>query len=232
MTPHASRLTPHGLLILDLDGTLFRTETVTLPAVQRSFEAFGLPVPPDDAVLFFVGRPVSAFHAWLRGQCSPEQAGALIAAVDCTELALIPETGQLFPGVRETLEALRVTVGQMAICTNGPRAYVERVVSTQDLATFFDAVRYRQSPADSKPRMVRELLGRLPARPALVIGDRGDDVQAAHENGLPAVAATYGYGTADELAQADAVSASVYALPDLVHMLMNSHFPPRQNAAK
>jgi phosphoglycolate phosphatase-like HAD superfamily hydrolase len=231
-TLHVSRFTPHGLLIFDLDGTLFRTQTVTLPAVQRSFKAFGLPVPPDDAVLYFVGRPVSAFHAWLREQCPPEQAGALIAAVDRTELELIPETGQLFPGVRETLEALRAAVDQMAICTNGPRAYVERVVMTQGLSPFFDAVRYRKSSADSKPRMVRELLERLPARPALVIGDRSDDVQAAHENGLPIIAAAYGYGAATELAQADAALASVYALPHLVHMLMDTHLPPRQNAAK
>jgi phosphoglycolate phosphatase len=70
--------------------------------------------------------------------------------------------------------------------------------------------------------MVADLLGKLDARPALVVGDRQDDVVAAHANGLQAVAARYGYGTLAELAEADATAFSAGELPALVRRLLDS----------
>jgi len=210
----------HGLLIFDLDGTLFRADTVTIPAVQRSFQEHGLPLPSPEKICSFFGKPVADFNAWMRSQCPQESADELINAVTRRELELISETGALYPHVREVLTTLRASVGQMAICTNGPQDYVERVVTVHGLKPFFDAIRHRKFTKDSKPRMVRELLGRLPSRPAIVIGDRHDDVQAAHENGLYAIAATYGFGDAQELGSADAAASSPSDLPALVRSLL------------
>jgi phosphoglycolate phosphatase len=209
-----------GLLIFDLDGTLFRADTVTVPAVQHNFRAQGLPVPPADEICDFFGKPVSAFNAWIRAQCPPQSADELVAAIARSELAFVSETGQLYPQVREILTTLRASVAQMAICTNGPQDYVERVITTHALGAFFDAVRYRQSAQDNKPLMVRELLGRLSSRPAIVIGDRHDDVEAAHHNGLYAIAATYGFGAPHELQPADAAATSPADLPALVRSLL------------
>jgi len=72
----------------------------------------------------------------------------------------------------------------------------------------------------NKLSMVRELLGHLKSRPALVIGDRSDDIEAAHRNGLRAIAATYGYGTAEELQAADVAAHSPSDLPGLVRRLL------------
>ena len=110
----------------------------------------------------------------------------------------------------------------MAICTNGGRAYVDCVMGAHDLGRYFDTVRYREATADSKPSMVRELLGRFAGRPALVVGDRGDDVEAAHRNGIKAVAVSYGYGSSTELAQADATAESAWEIPKAVDLLLNS----------
>jgi phosphoglycolate phosphatase len=82
-------------------------------------------------------------------------------------------------------------------------------------------VRYREATTDSKPSMVRELLQRFAGRPALVVGDRGDDVEAAHRNGIEAVAASYGYGSPAELTQADASANSAWAIPEAVDSLLN-----------
>jgi phosphoglycolate phosphatase-like HAD superfamily hydrolase len=49
-----------------------------------------------------------------------------------------------------------------------------------------------------------------------VIGDRLADIEAAHENGLRAIAADYGYGTDAEIASADRVAQSVLDIPRLV----------------
>lgn len=170
-----------GLLIFDLDGTLFRTELVTVPAVAKSFQAHGLAVPPDEAICSFFGRPAPEFHAWVRSLCPSEVGSEVIAAIDGNEMALISQAGELYPGVREALEELRTSVGHMALCSNGRHAYVSRVLAVHGLAPFFAVVRHRVSAQDNKLSMVRELLGRLKSRPALVIGDRSDDIEAGTE---------------------------------------------------
>jgi len=209
-----------GLVIFDLDGTLFRAEAVTVPAVIRSFQARGLTPPPESKIRRFIGRPTREFHAWL-DEVSPPGVGAEIARdVDRMEIELVPEAGGLFPGVHEALGALRKFVARMAVCTNGPRPYVEAVIGAYDLAPYFDAVRFLRQDGDDKIGMVRELLERFRERPGVVVGDRADDIEAAHRNGLAAVAVSYGLGEAAELAAADAIADSPARLPGLVSKLM------------
>ncbi len=68
--------------------------------------------------------------------------------------------------------------------------------------------------------MVRELLSKLEGRPAVVVGDRRTDIEAAHRNGLTAVAAMYGYGSEEELMGAEAAAASPSDIPDLIRALL------------
>jgi phosphoglycolate phosphatase len=209
-----------GLLIFDLDGTLFRAETVTIPAVQQGFLAQGLAAPAKEEISFYFGKPASQYHAWLSSRCPQEKASELIETIDRRELELISEMGELYPQAQEVLATLRGWVGQMALYSNGPQDYVERVMTVHGLGPFFDAVRYWHSTLDSKSSMVRELVERLESRPVIIIGDRGDDIQAAHENGLGVIAAQYGYGTAEELEAADAAAVSLLDLPHLVCTLL------------
>jgi len=208
-----------ALLIFDLDGTLFRAETVTTPAVQRTFQAHGLPVPSAPDIHAYFGKALQEYHDWLCSLCPPHLAAALVAGVDRLELELVSEAGELYPDVRETLAELAASGHPMALCSNGPQDYCERVLSAHGLSPFFAAVRYRRAPQDTKPRMARELLGQFAPRTACVIGDRRDDIEAAHQNGLVAIASRYGYGSEAELAAADAALRAFADLPSLLYQL-------------
>ncbi len=210
----------HGLLIFDLDGTLFRTETVTVPAVRQGFNDLNLPVPRTEDIHSFFGKPADVFNHWIRSQYSPDKANELIDSIERRELELISETGELYPGVREVLKTLRKATGHMALYSNGPENYVEHVVDVHRLQEFFDAVRYRRSDQDSKHTMVRELLERLESRPAIVIGDRYEDIDAAKRHKLFAIAAKYGYGAGDDLGSADAEASSPSDLEALALSLL------------
>ena len=152
----------------------------------------------------FIGCPSADFYAWLRTLCPPAVATAFVAAVDGAELRLIAEAGRLYPHVHAVLTELRAAVGRLALCTNGRREYVETVLRAYDLAPFFAAVRHRQVETDTKPGMVRGLLTQLPDRPAIML----------------AIGVTYGYGSAQELAAADAQAATPAELPALVRRLL------------
>lgn len=210
-----------GLLIFDLDGTIFRTGPVTVAAARRSLAAFAVTPPEDDEITSFIGKPSEELYVLLRSLSRADQASQICETFDRLELELVPTIGAPFPGVLEALAELRGLAAHMAICTNGGRTYVDRVMGAHDLGHYFDAVRYRDATTDSKPSMVGELLQRFAGRPALVVGDRGDDVEAAHRNGIKAVAAVYGYGSSAELAQADEPAKSAWEIPKAVNLLLN-----------
>jgi phosphoglycolate phosphatase-like HAD superfamily hydrolase len=205
-----------GLVIFDLDGTLFNGVNATVAAVQRSFQEMGLQQPSTKDIQVHIGRPAHEFHGWVGSHCSAEQASHLVAAVDRYELDLISEKGELYPDVSAVLTTIRTLVSQMAICTNGPQTYAKRIIEVNDLARFFDHIRYWQSEEDTKTSMVGELLDKLHARPGFIIGDRRHDIEAARHNGLMAIAATYGYGAMDELKDADVAAYSPADLPGIV----------------
>jgi phosphoglycolate phosphatase len=211
---------PRGLAIFDLDGTLFRAETATVPAIRRAFQEMGLPEPDRRVILSFFGKPTGEYHAWLRAQCRPDQGDYVVAQVDRLELEYAVEQGELYPGIRQALVEIRALAVHMALCSNGPPPYVERILAAHGLAPFFGRVRCWQADGDNKMTMIGELLDAVRTRPAMVIGDRGDDVEAAHRHGATAIAVTYGYGSTQEFLKADRVVTSARALPGVIRGLL------------
>jgi phosphoglycolate phosphatase len=212
-----------AILIFDLDGTLFHTETVMVPAAREAFEAHGL-TPPDDAeICSFIGRTSAEYSAWLRTLCPPDDAQQILRTTAERELKLIGERGRLYPGVPEALADLRAAAAKLAVCSNGSGRYVETVLAAQGIDGFFDVVRFRRPDDTSKSQMAGELLGLLrggPRQPGVVIGDRHDDVESARANGLLAVGCAYGYGANGELDAADAVAAGPAEIPELIRSLL------------
>ncbi|UCD75859.1 MAG: HAD family hydrolase [Phycisphaerales bacterium] len=212
----------NAILIFDLDGTLFRTETITVPAVRGGFEKYGLTPPTPAEIFSYFGRPVEEYRQWLGSLCPGDLARRIEDHSLRRELELVPETGELYPGVREALDELRPKIKLMAICSNGPRNYVEAMVDGMGLSSYFDAVRFRREDDCDKSQMLHDLLVELAASglPGVVIGDRYDDIEAAHANGLLALGAAYGYGEEAELDEADAIIGDPARLAETIRRLV------------
>ena len=208
------------LVIFDVDGTLFRTDCVTVPAVQRTFADFGLPIPDRGLILGFFGKSVASYEDWLAQQCPPGQAPEIIAATNALELHLIGEAGQLYPGVMETLEQLRSDGYIMAICSNGPQPYVDEVLDKHHLREFFPVVYARDTRYSGKEEMVRLILDKIVSDVFVVIGDRHDDIEAAHAWNGYGIAATYGFGCPDEWREADAMIENITQTPVCVKRML------------
>lgn len=214
------RTAKRGLVILDIDGTLFRTETATIPALEAVFAESGLPVPSPAEIRQFYGKPDEEFLSWVDRQAPGGRAAEIAAAVWEKEREMVGKTGRLYPGARECLAELRGTVREMAVCSNGPEDYVRTVLEAHDLQQFFDRVRWRSEEDVGKPEMVADLLGHLPSRPAVLVGDREDDVSAARANGILVIGAAYGYGGPGELEGADTLVDDLSQLPAAVRQLV------------
>jgi phosphoglycolate phosphatase len=210
-----------ALIIFDIDGTLLQSHLITVPAVRQAFKDFGLAVPDEDAVKATFGIPVNEYEAW-PGSHAPGFAEDLVAATNQRELELISECGELYPGAVETLSALRDAGHALATCSNGSIDYVAEALDSHDLRPFFKLVRCIGQGYSGKTAMVRDIMDRIEARPAIVVGDREGDISAAHDNEALAVAATYGFGSAKELANADAHIASLDQLSQTIVGLITS----------
>ncbi len=205
-----------ALLIFDIDGTLLDTRTVTVPAVRETFVHYGLGRPSSATICAFFGRPVEEYEAWIAAQCPPKKAPEIVEATNARELETLRQNGQLYEGVEAMIADLHAAGYAMALCSNGPEAYVQAFVEIHPFGNLFQAVRARGFKYPGKTEMVCEILGLIQARPVVVIGDRADDIDAAHANGAKAVAASYGFGSPEEHAGADAVAAAPAEVPGCI----------------
>jgi phosphoglycolate phosphatase-like HAD superfamily hydrolase/uridine kinase len=206
-----------GLVAFDLDGTLFKTETSTVPAVKQAFQELGADrEPSDDEIKSFFGELHEVFMDWVMSnglKCSREEAALRI---DELELQNVERHGKLFTGAVDTLENLKELGCAVAVCSNGRERYVSAVMDTCDLWPHFDTVRFRRKPEDSKPGLLKELLEDYEGQRAILVGDRHYDFEAAAKVGCPSVAVRFGYGN-DEIDLADAV---IDVLPELVNLVV------------
>ena len=159
-TEETIRSPRRGLLIFDLDGTLFRGDRGTVRAVWETCDRFGLPRPGAEEINGYFGRPVHEFHDWFRAMAPGRDMTAFLEEMDRREFELVAETGELYPGVREMLERFREEF-RLAICSNGSKIYIDTVLKSRGIDGLFDLVRHRKSPGENKTEMAREILAEL-----------------------------------------------------------------------
>ncbi|MBX7259016.1 MAG: HAD hydrolase-like protein [Candidatus Hydrogenedentes bacterium] len=211
-----------GTIIFDVDGTLFQAGLVTAPAIQKSFRENGLVPPCVETISTWYGKPVEAYHAWLASLCPPDLVRRIIADTDRYELEFIASDGKLYPGVPEVLNTLRAQGFFLATSSNAPQDYFDTVVDTQGLRPYIDLPLCRGTQFRDKTEIVAAILDRVPVRPVIVIGDRSDDVDSAHAHGAFAVASLYGFGSREELRDADAFVQEVIEIPSAIERLVSS----------
>jgi len=201
------------LLIFDIDGTLFEGHRATVPAVQEAFAQFGLTPASEDEIVRSIGTSMYDYETWLKDQCGDADADAVLETANRLELDHVKATASLYDGALSVLGALKDAGHFIATATNAPKDYFEAVLDSHGLRPLIDLPLCKGDGFASKTVMVMRAMSKCPDRPVVVIGDRRDDVDAAHANGAMAIGAEYGYGADGELEEADARILSLARLP-------------------
>jgi phosphoglycolate phosphatase len=206
-------------LIFDLDGTLTDSKPGILGCLQKVMDGRRIVYPGE--LDRFIGPPVEEWVVELLPLGSEEE--RLVLARDYR--ACYDREGwqnnSVFPGVRAMLAELRSQGFELFVCTSKQQHFAVRILDAFELSPLFTAIygdktEYAShSKVDLLARVLRERS--LGPDSAWMIGDRSFDIDAAHANGLRCVAAGWGYGTAEEWAQADAVAPT----PDDVAALVS-----------
>jgi phosphoglycolate phosphatase len=190
-------------LFFDLDGTLTDSSSGIVRCFVHALERVGVEV--SELPLFVcVGPPLSvAFRTLLRSD-EPQVIEQAIAAYRERFESTGMFENALYPGVRQALAELRKRGHRMRVVTAKPRPYAIRILEHFEIDGVFDAV-HGPTLADrthNKAILIEGALREVASSHAVMIGDRDEDIHAAKANGIPAIAARWGYGSAAELSEA------------------------------
>jgi phosphoglycolate phosphatase len=187
-------------LVFDLDGTLVDSVPDLAAALNRLLATEGRRRLDLAEVKTMIGDGVSKLIERGLAATGPVPAEALPALVsrflaDYEANALV--TTRPFPGVPETLAALRSLGCALAVCTNKPYAATMAVLEGLRLAGLFEAVVAGDSLLVRKPdaKPLISALDRIGAGPeaGVMVGDNVNDVATARGAGVPVVLVAYGY---------------------------------------
>lgn len=197
------------LAIFDLDGTLVDSRRIIAHAMDRAFDAVGLPPPGFERTRHIVGLSLDDACAVMLGPDCPQAQLAALAAgyhqafVDMKDSAEFLEP--LYEGARELLEDLRAAGWKIAAATGKTRAGVAQLFARKQLHAFFDAVGCADDgPGKPHPAMVHKVLAELSVAPAgaILIGDTHWDMTMAKAAGVAALGVSWGFHRSGEIAAA------------------------------
>ncbi|WP_405173816.1 HAD family hydrolase [Paenibacillus sp. FSL H8-0260] len=220
---HAKLNKPEAI-VFDMDGTLFQTESLLLPAYHKMFDILreeGLyvgPTPPEERILGCLGMLLA--DIWKN--VMPEADEAVHRRADELLLQLEIEGLEaggtlLYPQVVETLTALKERGVKLFVASNGLEDYIHSIVVVHELKALFEGLYSAGGQGTAtKTELLRILLDNHGISSAWMVGDRSSDVQAGKGNGQTVIGCAYaGFGRQDELKGSDVIITSFDELVDL-----------------
>jgi phosphoglycolate phosphatase len=194
-------------LLFDLDGTLVDSFPGISRSINQTLSTVGRSPVPEAQLLPFVGKRLAVIFSTLLGA---DDEALVDRAVEIYR-PLFDEVGildsRVFPGIPEALATLRDAGHSLQVVTVRSIGSAKLVVRHFGLERYVDAVHGpdRAQRGGDKADLVRAALDLAGADPrdTIMIGDRSDDVRAARTHGVHTVAVEWGYGTPDELRDAE-----------------------------
>jgi phosphoglycolate phosphatase len=193
-------------LLFDLDGTLADSFPGISRSINQALTRLGREAVPIEQLRRFVGARLTTIFGTL---LQSEDEALIDRAVEIYR-PLFDEIGilesRVFPGIPEALTTFREARCSLQVVTVRSIDSARLVVRHVGLDGYFDAVHGpdRSERAGDKAALVRAALDVAGAasRDAIMIGDRAEDIRAARAHGIRAVAVGWGYGTHEELQDA------------------------------
>jgi phosphoglycolate phosphatase len=208
-------------VLFDLDGTLVDSSGDLTETVSRIFEDCGLDAPDRSEVVRWVGDGAAVLleRAFASRQTAPP--ADVMERFRTHHDACLLLTTRPYDGIPELLERL-ARDRELAVVTNKPTEFAERVVEGTGLARWFRAVLGPERVPERKPSgrhvlAALELLGR-PPREAVMVGDGPTDLRSGRAAGAATAGVLWGYRSREELEaeEPDALAGDVAGLGALL----------------
>ncbi len=195
-------------ILFDFDGTVFNTGEGIIKSVQYAARAFGFPADDCGALRCFIGPPLRATFMKFFG-VDGETAGAMTEKYrERYSVEGLRECSP-YPGVPELVRQLRAAGRTVCVATGKPTVFTRRILDMHGLSELFDDVLGSEfdGTRSEKSEVVSELLARW-GGPAVMVGDRDNDVLGAAGCAIPCIGVAWGFAEPGELEGAGAISVA------------------------
>ena len=208
-------------IFFDLDGTLTESGEGITKSVQYALEKIGKPEEDLEKLKVFVGPPLMERFMKYAGVDEATGRKAVEFYRERYEVKGIYENHP-YESVEEMLQELKRKGYILAVASSKPEYYVTQILDYFKLSSYFDVVvgSEMNGARTSKSEVIEEALKRInmsdKRNEVLMVGDKEHDVLGARAAGLDCVAVAYGYGTQEELTEANPLKI-VDSVDELLH---------------
>ena len=197
------------LVILDFDGTLADTRELIVRTNQTVQRQMGYPVKDEASIVSIIGIPLKegilAMYPEVTEEEMPAWVNAYREVFDVLKHQIVPD---LFPHVRQTLEALASRGCRMTVASSRGRESLLEFLRGMGIAPYISYVLGADDVLHAKPHPepVLKTLRDLSCDPseAIVVGDMPVDIQMGLGAGARTCGVTYGNANREILLSAGA----------------------------
>lgn len=207
-------------VFLDLDGTLTDPKQGITKSFIYALDKLGLPTPAPDDLEWVIGPAL--IDSFTQLQVADPQAAIDLYRERYTDVGLFEN--RVYDGIPELLTGLQNAGYVMNLATAKPHIYARKITAhfglsqylTHEFGPELDGTR------NNKGELLAYALTKTgqTAEDSIMIGDRHHDIDAARAVGMKSIAVTWGYGAADEWADADAICDSPIELQAIIARLL------------
>jgi phosphoglycolate phosphatase len=205
-------MTTRSHFIFDLDGTVVNPGTAIPRCINHALKKQSIKPVPIERLKRYIGFPLDAVFQEITGR---KDKRFIKQCVDAYRERFHKEgiaEHRLYPGIVGLLEASH-RMGRLVVASIKPQVSCDMVLDHLGIKTLFTNVYGSElsGKLSDKVQLLRHVMKREGIKKALVIGDRGIDIEAAKRCQCPTIGVSYGYGTKEELkaAGADKIAETV-----------------------
>lgn len=208
--------------LFDLDGTLGNPYEGVHRCFLYGLDYMGIHEDPDKDMGWIMGPPLRYSY----GQFGLNEEECEIAVKKYRELYSTEGVHQakIYDGMADAIEKLKNSGITLALASCKPTKFCEIMLKDFGLLKYFDFISGASfdKSHDSKEGIIETALLNLDfnkdKEEAVMIGDRCTDIEGAHKNGILGMGVAFGFGSVDELINADSdfIAGSPFDITDTI----------------
>ncbi len=215
------------MVLFDLDGTLVDSAPDLAWCIDNMLIQMNRPVSGEGSVRLWVGNGIErlvkrALVNSLDGEPDSTLFNEALAIFESLYLKNTSNRSQLYKGVREFLEFLKLSAVSIGCVTNKAVQFTNPLLQGLKIDHYFETVvcgdMVKRKKPDPLPLLTAAKSLAVSPSVSLMIGDSVSDVEAARKAGFDIVCMSYGYnhGKDIRLARPDAVIDSMTELKNII----------------
>lgn len=197
------------VILFDLDGTVIDSEEGVTKCVQYALQHFGIDEPDLRKLRVFIGPPLRGQFMKVYELTAEQAEEAVVKYRERYSVTGMYEC-RLYPHVEETLQNLKEKGYLLALASSKNESACVDILKHLEIDRYFDLIGGATDDGKISQKadvlhMVMERLGLLDVKDYVLIGDTRFDAAGAKAVGMDCIGVTYGFGTEEELREAEVV---------------------------